>query len=73
VIEIDGGIHNLQVEADAIRSRELEAQGCRVLRFTNEQIETDLETVLSVIQSACQSETPRPKAGEGPKRLRRVG
>ena len=65
VIEVDGGIHLVQAEADASRSQELEAQGYRVLRFTNEQIETDLETVLSTIQTACQPETPRPHAGDG--------
>jgi very-short-patch-repair endonuclease len=65
VIEIDGGFHNLQVEADAIRSQELEAQGYRVVRFTNDQVEADLEGVLYEIQAACQSKTPRPQAGEG--------
>jgi very-short-patch-repair endonuclease len=65
VIEIDGGIHLGQVDADANRSRELEAQGYRVIRFTNEQIETNLELVLSSIQTACQLRTPRPHAGEG--------
>jgi very-short-patch-repair endonuclease len=50
VIEVDGGVHLGQVEADANRSQELETQGYRILRFTNEQIETDLESVLSAIQ-----------------------
>jgi very-short-patch-repair endonuclease len=65
VIEIDGGIHLGQVEADADRSHELEAQGYQVLRFTNELIEADLESVLSAIQIACQSKAPLPNLGEG--------
>ena len=64
VIEVDGGIHLGQLEADANRSRELEAKCYQVLRFTNDQVEAELETVLSVIQAACQPETPRPWAGE---------
>jgi very-short-patch-repair endonuclease len=65
VIEVDGGIHLGQVEADASRSLDLETKGYRVIRFSNEQIETNLETVLSSIQTACQLRTPRPQAGEG--------
>jgi very-short-patch-repair endonuclease len=65
VIEIDGGIHLGQAEADANRSRELEDQGYQVLRFTNVKVETEIENVLSVVQAACQSKTPRPNPGEG--------
>jgi very-short-patch-repair endonuclease len=65
VIEVDGGIHLRQVEADASRSRELEDQGYQVLRFTNALVETDLENILSVIQAVCQPKTPLPNLGEG--------
>jgi very-short-patch-repair endonuclease len=65
VIEIDGGIHLQQVKADDNRSQALEEQGYQILRFTNGQIETDLEIVLSTIQNACQPKTPLPHAGEG--------
>ena len=64
VIEVDGGIHLGQLEADANRSRELEAKCYQVVRFPNDQVEGELETVLSVIQATCQPETPRPRAGE---------
>jgi hypothetical protein len=57
VIEIDGGIHHEQTEADIFRSQELEAQGYRVIRFTNLQVKSDLESVLADIQAACQ---PKP-------------
>jgi very-short-patch-repair endonuclease len=65
VIEVDGSVHLGQVDADADRNRELEMQGYRVIRFTNEQIEADLEGVLSVIHAACHSKAPLPNLGEG--------
>jgi very-short-patch-repair endonuclease len=65
VIEVDCGVHLGQVEADAGRSRVLEMQGHRVMRFTNEQIEADLEGVLSVIQAASWLKAPLPNLGEG--------
>ncbi len=73
MIEIDGGIHRQQVEADANRSQELEAQGYQVMRFTNQQVESDLESVLITIQAACQSKTPLPNLGEGLKLFFGVG
>jgi very-short-patch-repair endonuclease len=47
VIELDGGIHRQQVEADANRSQALEGQGYRVLRFTNQRVGSDPESVSS--------------------------
>jgi very-short-patch-repair endonuclease len=64
-IEIDGGIHLEQANADASRTQELEAQGYRVIRSTNEQVADDLEGVLTAIQAACQPKTPLLLAGEG--------
>jgi very-short-patch-repair endonuclease len=64
-IEVDGGIHRQQVNADASRSQKLEEHGYRVLRFTNQQIKANLENILSIIQAACQLKTPLPHAGEG--------
>jgi very-short-patch-repair endonuclease len=65
VIEVDGGIHHEQTEADIFRSQELEAQGYRVIRFTNQRVGSDLESVLADIQAACQSKAPLPNLGEG--------
>jgi very-short-patch-repair endonuclease len=65
VIEIDGGIHHEHTEADIFRSQELEAQGYRVIRFTNQRVGSDLESVLADIQAACQSKTPLLLVGEG--------
>ena len=49
VIELDGGIHAFQVDYDRNRQADLEAQHFTVMRFTNEQIETNLEEVLEAI------------------------
>ncbi|HAE59225.1 MAG TPA: restriction endonuclease [Anaerolineae bacterium] len=54
VIEVDGGIHLRQVEADRERERILVERGLRVLRFQNEQILNDLAGVLAHILAACQ-------------------
>ena len=52
VVEIDGGIHTTQVEADKLRSENLEALSFRVVRFTNQEVETELEMVLQKILEA---------------------
>ena len=53
VIEVDGPIHKQQREQDAARTEHLEQHDYRVLRFTNDQVLTDLDTVLSTIVSAA--------------------
>jgi very-short-patch-repair endonuclease len=65
IIEIDGGIHLEQLESDALRTQELEAQGYQVIRFTNEQVAGNPESVLSAIHAACQPKTPLPQAFRG--------
>jgi len=49
VIEVDGGQHNESAE-DAARDRYLIAEGCRVLRFWNNDVLGNLEGVLITIQ-----------------------
>jgi len=61
VIEVDGSIHDDQVEQDAGRQATLEALGFRVLRFTNDEILADLPSVIERITSAVQqTTTPSP-------------
>ncbi|MFC1484113.1 endonuclease domain-containing protein [Candidatus Neomarinimicrobiota bacterium] len=54
VIEVDGPIHRYTAEEDAIRQAFLEYAGLRVLRFTNNRIEDNMEDVLREIESALQ-------------------
>ncbi len=54
VVEVDGGIHrepNIAF-ADARRQEALESWGFRVLRFSAEQVERDLPSVLASIRRA---------------------
>ncbi len=64
VVELDGSVHDTQVEDDAIRQSKIEEQGYRVLRFRNDDIFTDLESVLIQIITTARSNSPRPE-GEG--------
>jgi very-short-patch-repair endonuclease len=52
VLEIDGGYHNTtsQQKTDINRTAELERFGIQVLRFTNNEIENSIETVLDIIR-----------------------
>lgn len=57
IVEVDGGIHTHPdvIRKDAARDDKLTAQGFRVLRFSTAAIESDLETVLIVIERAVQN------------------
>jgi very-short-patch-repair endonuclease len=56
VIELDGRIHDSQAESDAKRQQAIESLGYRVLRFKNDQIESDLESVLKHILMLASGE-----------------
>ena len=49
IVEIDGGQHS--EEADRQRTASLEARGFQVLRFWNNDVLTNLEGVLTVVQT----------------------
>ena len=57
VVELDGGVHAEPAQAarDAERTESLQSRGIRVLRFKNETVENEIETVLKQIQEACLS------------------
>ena len=50
VIELDGSQHLEQADYDVERSRYLESQGYKVVRFWNNQVENDINGVIRVIQ-----------------------
>ena len=52
VIELDGGQHAEQQSQDEVRSAFLQKEGYRILRFWNNQVLAELESVLEVIYSA---------------------
>ena len=51
IIEIDGGYHLgfLQMEKDLERTKDLEFNGLKVIRFTNDEVENDIQKVLAEI------------------------
>ena len=68
VIEIDGGIHKSvdQREYDIGREAELEHWGIKVIRFTNEEVESNIDQIQSEIERICNergSELQSPLQG----------
>ncbi len=60
VIELDGGVHEGQAEYDETRTQQLKDYGYRVIRFRNEEVLTDLPSVLQRILQAARSSPPPP-------------
>jgi len=60
IIEVDGGYHQLpEVKlSDEERTKMLEANGFTVLRFTNEEVEEDIDTVIRTILGYLTSPLP---------------
>jgi very-short-patch-repair endonuclease len=54
IIEVDGDIHDQQIEHDLERSQYLTHYGYRVIRFRNEDVLQKLDTVLSQIAEASR-------------------
>lgn len=54
IVEIDGDTHADQIEYDHQRTQWLEANGYRVMRFTNSDVMNNVDGVLEAIRAACQ-------------------
>jgi very-short-patch-repair endonuclease len=75
IVEIDGGQHNFDehAEKDSMRDRRLMRDGFRVLRFWNNEVDRNLDGVLTVIDAELRASTPPggpsdrhpPPSGEG--------
>jgi very-short-patch-repair endonuclease len=59
IIELDGGQHALNADADAKRTRFLESRGYRVLRFWNNEVLENVEGVVTAIERAL-ADRPSP-------------
>jgi very-short-patch-repair endonuclease len=55
IIEVDGGQHGWQADEDRARTRYLESQGYRVIRFWNSDVLERLEAVVAEIKAAIAS------------------
>ena len=66
VIEIDGSQHGSQTTNDETRTRHLESEGYRVLRFWNNDVLSNVDGVLAGIQNAiAATPTPNPSPQGG--------
>ncbi|NOH02875.1 MAG: endonuclease domain-containing protein [Chloroflexi bacterium] len=71
VVEVDGSVHDDQVELDQERQNILEQLGLNVLRVKSENVEKNLPSVLEMIRSKINelkinaSKSPSPFIGEG--------
>jgi very-short-patch-repair endonuclease len=57
IVEVDGPVHDEQVEYDEERDRILAARGLRILRIKNAEIRSNLKNVLARILAACRKVT----------------
>ena len=63
VVEVDGASHQGRENYDRARDEAFQARGLRVLRFTNDRVEIDLEAVLDEIRARLAT-TPPSRAGK---------
>jgi len=56
IVEVDGKIHEQQKEADAARTAYLNEKGFRVIRFTNEEVMSNIKSVISQIKEALNTQ-----------------
>ncbi len=61
IIELDGSQHLEQEEYDDERTKYLESQGYRVIRFWNNQVLNDIETVVRAITIELESNERRSR------------
>lgn len=62
IIELDGSQHLDQQEYDAERTKYLEAQGYKVIRFWNNQVMNEINAVILVIMEAIHPHPASPKS-----------
>ena len=60
IIEVDGGSHSESFRYDAHRSAWLESLGYRVVRFWNNDVMSNMEGVIAVVEGALRHPLPGP-------------
>lgn len=65
IIEVDGEIHNDQVEADAERTKILNEKGFKVIRFNNKEILNNIDSVLNIITHELRNAIVPPSGARG--------
>ncbi len=73
IIEVDGDIHDYQVDEDAQRQLVLEEKkGFKVIRFTNNEVLNDIESVKQKIETTLNSPSLGGGRGEVPSDAREI-
>ncbi len=54
IIEVDGEIHQHQIEEDRQRENALKEYGFKIIRFQNHEVERNLPQVLAKIRKFCE-------------------
>jgi very-short-patch-repair endonuclease len=72
VVELDGGHHAFQQDYDEERTRFLQSEGYRVMRFWNRDVAENLDGVFDAIEAALKK-SPSPLVGEGGAKRRMRG
>ncbi len=60
IVELDGGQHGVRTEADAQRTKVLEAMGYMVLRYWNNDVTQNINGVLEDIWATLEQHSPEP-------------
>jgi very-short-patch-repair endonuclease len=60
IIELDGGQHAVRTDADAQRTKVLEAMGYMVLRYWNNDVMQNIDGVLEDVYAALKRHRPEP-------------
>ena len=63
VVELDGGIHQIQKDYDDGRTAEMKRFDIQVIRFKNEEIENDIENVIKRIEDTISHRLQSPPWG----------
>jgi very-short-patch-repair endonuclease len=63
VLEIDGEIHDIKKDYDVGRSAEMEKYFIKVIRFTNSEVENNIEMVINEIEDETRSRIQSPPWG----------
>jgi len=63
VVEIDGEVHNENQEYDDGRSAEMEKFDIKIIRFNNDEVENDIEKIISEIKSIVDVRLKSPPWG----------
>src|SRR5215469_7404275 len=72
IVEIDGGQHDRSSAAEATRTRFLEAEGYRVLRFWNNEVLDNPEGVRAAMADALHQGSPSPNLPVAPTHIEPV-